>query len=101
MLDKKIGYFQALQLAIIAILVSLIGYVFTQLQKHGAVAYHHFFVYNLRIRYHSHHLISLDSQKHQRIGGLMNGIDILVVCSTLGTLIVMWVGILIICLKNA
>ena len=31
----------------------------------------------------------------------MNGIDILVVCSTLGTLIVMWVGILIICLKNA
>ena len=29
MLDKKIGYFQALQLAIIAILVSLIGYVFT------------------------------------------------------------------------
>ena len=71
------------------------------LQKHGAVAYHHFFVYNLRIRYHSHHLISLDSQKHQRIGGLMNGIDILVVCSTLGTLIVMWVGILIICLKNA
>ena len=30
MLDKKIGYFQALQLAIIAILVSLIGFIATQ-----------------------------------------------------------------------
>lgn len=29
MIDKKVSYFQALQLAIIAILASLVGYVFT------------------------------------------------------------------------